>query len=469
MNVQDLSQPASQLFAGTRNAAGVFTYNSVPVGSSTPSAQIYEPDDTTRWLLVYNEDPAGTLPTNGCAIYDLSATIGQSANPLIETAPFKVIPLTGQGNTEGNIQGTSHGFFVSQHRTAGNNNASATSLKFYDYEGNQLFSSASDEYKEIITGSEGGGFAIAADESWLIMNDGDKQFLLFDIVWEGNKPVLTLRYALKHSSLTYRQLNLDYAGNLIASGDQSWDVFALPSATNVTLVPARKALTMIHGQGIAVTGITLSNKAVQLEQGTTLAVAEYVQITPDNASNKLVSWESLNESVATVNANGVITGVSVGETSVVVTTMDGNFTDTMAVTVTPIAVRSIRIISGTDGKMTINMGSNYALTYEILPVNAANKNAVWTSSDSTIVGIQGPALIIGNAPGTATVTATTEDGGFQASLEVTVEGETALFELDNSDKPDYQTTRKQLSNGQLLIIRKDDAYTATGQRVTNHK
>lgn len=457
MNIQDLSQNATQLFAGTRDGNGLFTYEGTPVGGSTPSAQIYQSGDSLRWLLVYNEDAGGTLPANGCAIYDFSSQIGQSANPLVTTPPFKTLPLTGQANTEGNIQGTSHGFFVSQHRTAGNNNTSATSLKFYDYEGNQLFSSASDEYKEIITGSEGGGYAVAADESWLIMNNGDREFLLFDIVWEGNKPVLTLRYALKHSSLNYRQMNLDYAGNLIASGDQGWDVFSLPSETNVTLVPARKALTMIHGQGIAVTGVTLTTKAVQVEQGTTLSVAEFVQITPADASNKLVSWKSLNETVATVSAQGVVTGVSVGEASVVVTTMDGNFTDTMTVTVTPIAVKSIRIISGTDGKMTINMGSNYSIAYEILPVDAANKNATWTSSDDAIVSIQGPALIIGNAPGTATITATTEDGGFTATLEVTVEGETSLRDI-NVDAD----VQKMIINGQLIIIRDGIRYNAQG-------
>lgn len=422
MNVQDLSQPATQLFAGTRNGAGVFTYNGVAIGSSTPSAQIYEPNDTMRWMLVYNEDAAGTLPENGCAIYDLSATIGQSANPLIETAPMKTIPLTGQANTEGNIQGTSHGFFVSQHRTSGNNNASATSLKFYDYEGNEQFSSASDEYKEIITGSEGGGYAIAPDESWLVMNNGDKEFMIFDIVWEGNKPVLTLRYTYNHGNLTYRQMNLDYAGNLICSGDQGWFVYSLPNTENVTVIPARRSLTVHATDGVAVEGIAFVCDTVAVEQEQTLVVDTLVQFTPANATNKLLTFASLNETVATVNAKGVVTALQVGEAKIVATSVDGGFRDTLVVNVKPIAVTGVQILSGTNREMEVHAGSNYALAFKVLPENAANKNTIWTTSDEDLITIQEqPGLITPNAQGEAWVYVTTEDGGFMDSLKILID------------------------------------------------
>jgi hypothetical protein len=133
-------------------------------------------------------------------------------------------------------------------RTSGNNNASATSLKFYSNDGKEQMSAASDEYKEIITGSNAGGYVVTADESVLIFNDGDMRFLVFDITWEGDKPVLALRYTIKHGISTIRQMNWDYAGNIVCSGDAGIYVVSLPKARedNKILVPARKALTVTH-------------------------------------------------------------------------------------------------------------------------------------------------------------------------------------------------------------------------------
>ncbi len=241
-NTADLSKPFTQFFQGTRNGSGVFTNNGTAVGSSTPGCHIFGHGADTK-LLVYNEDASGTLPKNGAVVYN----IGQSDGSILHTwgeAPSAVYTLTGQGNTEGNVWGTSHGFFVSQSRTEGNNNASATSLKFYDFNGDAQFSSASDEYKEIITGSNGSGYAVSADESMLVLQGGSSQFYVFDIAWEGNKPVLTLRYEYEHGVSVFRQMNFDYAGNLVCTGDNGMYIFSLPKTDNTTIIPARKALTV---------------------------------------------------------------------------------------------------------------------------------------------------------------------------------------------------------------------------------
>jgi hypothetical protein len=168
--------------------------------------------------------------------------------------------LTGQANTEGNPWGTSHGFFVSQVRTSGNNNSGATSLKFYSNDGTEQMSAASDEYKEIITGSNAGGYVVSADESVMVFNDGDMQFLVFDITWEGDKPVMALRYTIKHGISAIRQMNWDYAGNIICSGDAGIHIVSLPKEENVTVVPAKKALTVVVGDGTAIENIQTEAK-----------------------------------------------------------------------------------------------------------------------------------------------------------------------------------------------------------------
>ena len=257
-NTADMTQPFTQFFAGTRGSNGEFNNGGVYTGSSTPGCYVYDNGEEVK-LFVYNEDAAGTLPKNGMAVYN----IGQEDGTILhkwETAPSAVYTLTGQANTEGNPWGTSHGFFVSQVREDGQNNSGATSLKFYSNDGTEQMSAASDEYKEIITGSNAGGYVVSSDESVLIFNDGAKNFLVFDIAWEGDKPVLTLRYTINHGITKIRQMNWDYAGNIVCSGDAGIHIVSLPKDENITLVPAKKALTVVVGNG----GSSVENIATEV-------------------------------------------------------------------------------------------------------------------------------------------------------------------------------------------------------------
>ena len=417
-NTADMTQSFTQFFAGTRQSSGAISNNGVYTGSSTPGCYVYHNGNEVK-LFVYNEDAAGTLPANGMVVYN----IGQEDGTILrtwETAPSAVYPLTGQGNTEGNPWGTSHGFFVSQVRTEGQNSAGYTSLKFYDYEGQEQMSSASDEYKEIITGSDAGGYVVSADESTLVFNGGSQEFLVFDIAWSGDKPVLTLKYTINHGIASIRQMNWDYAGNIVCSGDNGVQIVTMPKEVNNTLVPARKTLTLIKKQGVAVAGMELSVDSASVELDATLDLATLAVFTPADATNKMITWKIEDETVATVNAKGVVTGLKLGTTKISATSMEGNYSDTLVLTVAPISVKGVKILSGTDGVMQIGTSANYAIAYEIIPANAANKNTTWESSDPETVQVQNTALIIGLKYGSAILTVTTEDGGHTDMLTVVV-------------------------------------------------
>ena len=406
----NLNGSFTQFFQGTRAGSGLFTNNGVQVGSSTPGLNIYGTGKDTK-LIVYNEDAGGTLPANGIAVYNIGQPDGTIAHSWGE-APSAVYPLTMQGNTEGTPIGTSHGIFVSQHRSSGNNNTAAPSLLFIDYNGTMQMATCYEPYNEIIEGSDGGGYAVSPDEKTLVLQGGRKQFYVFDITWEGNKPVLKLRYEYTHGIQTIRQINFDFAGNLVCSGESGLNIFTMPTYNNVTVVPAKSTLTVEKPFSGNVEGVLLDKKEAALEKDATLTLTATVM--PEQATEKGVTWSSNNEAVATV-ADGVVTAVASGNAVITVTTTEGSFTATCNITViTP--VTGVTLDKETE---SLFVGETATLTATVAPADADDKNITWTSSDAKVATVAN-GVVTAVGAGSATITVKTVDGGFTATCTVTV-------------------------------------------------
>ena len=68
---------------------------------------------------------------------------------------------------------------------------------------------------------------------------------------------------------------------------------------------------------------------------------------------------------------------------------------------------------------SVNVGETVTLTATVAPENAADKTVSWTSTDENVATVA-DGVVSGVAAGTATITATTKDGGFTAACVVTV-------------------------------------------------
>ncbi|MEY2354779.1 phage major tail protein, TP901-1 family [Lysinibacillus capsici] len=86
-------------------------------------------------------------------------------------------------------------------------------------------------------------------------------------------------------------------------------------------------------------------------------------------------------------------------------------------TTTPVAVTGLSVNPTT---LTVSEGRTESIVANVVPVNAANKSVTFTSSDETIATITPQGVVTGVAEGSATITATTVDGGFTATTIVTV-------------------------------------------------
>ena len=80
-----------------------------------------------------------------------------------------------------------------------------------------------------------------------------------------------------------------------------------------------------------VTGVSIPGGNFQLNTSATRQLT--ATVLPTTATNQAVTWASDNTAVATVTANGLVQGVSAGTATITVTTVCGNFTASVTVTV----------------------------------------------------------------------------------------------------------------------------------------
>ena len=131
-------------------------------------------------------------------------------------------------------------------------------------------------------------------------------------------------------------------------------------------------------------------------------------VLPSNATNTNVTFKSLNEKVATVDANGVVTGVSEGNADIVITTEEGGFEAKCTVRVDGIDARGIERV----GDKTVTMGLNQTrqLQVKITPSDTTNKNVQWTSSNNSVATVDSNGVVISKNSGSTIITATTHNG-----------------------------------------------------------
>lgn len=177
---------------------------------------------------------------------------------------------------------------------------------------------------------------------------------------------------------------------------------------------------------VNVTGVKLDKTKVVLEIGESTTVK--ATLAPENATNKTVKWAVKNTAIATV-ADGVVTGVAVGETTLIVTTVDGGHTATIPVKVTAKAVKVSQIKLVGMPTTDFEVGRSVTISAVITPDDATDKSVTFTSSNPEVATVEytksennySLALLKAVGPGKATITATANDGsGVKAEAEVTV-------------------------------------------------
>ena len=169
-------------------------------------------------------------------------------------------------------------------------------------------------------------------------------------------------------------------------------------------------------------------------------------IEPANASIQDLEWESTDEAVAKVQYSSgryVLYAYKNGTTTITATATDGSgVTASCEVTVNiNYPVQGISL--NHDAKTFTKAGETLQLTATIYPDSATNKTVTWKSSDEKVATVDESGLVTAVGNGTADITATTEDGNFKATCQVTVEIPELTLSLDKSELTLTQTEEQQ--------------------------
>ena len=160
---------------------------------------------------------------------------------------------------------------------------------------------------------------------------------------------------------------------------------------------------------IEVISVTLDQTSLTLTAGETIDLT--ATVSPENATDKTVTWSSSDSDVATVS-DGKVTAVSVGSSTI--TARCGNVKSECAVTVSPIEVTSVTL---DQTSVTLTAGETVRLTATVSPDNATDKTITWTSSNTSFATVKN-GEVTAVAVGSATVTA--KCGKVKAECTITV-------------------------------------------------
>ncbi len=208
----------------------------------------------------------------------------------------------------------------------------------------------------------------------------------------------------------------------VATVDQNGKVTAVSVGTAVITVTTKDGSNKTATCGVEVlAGVDLIETIAIVEGNQTLVRKGTVQltteITPAVPTNSTILWESLDPTIATVSATGLVTAVKVGSTTITASSEDaGTATKSITVEVTPILVSSISV--NATKSIMLNDVFTFEPTFE--PTDADVSVLSWISS-STDVTVDQLGKITGVAVGSATITVSSTDGSnISKTIVVTV-------------------------------------------------
>lgn len=182
---------------------------------------------------------------------------------------------------------------------------------------------------------------------------------------------------------------------------------------------------------VHVDNVSLSEETITMQTGETKLLN--ATVSPSEATNQALTWNSSESSIVSVDENGLIRAVNDGSAVINVISQDNhNAFASVTVNVTPyVEVTGVKLPS----EETVKQGLTVKLDAEIEPAEASSAKLKWTSSDPSIATVDDQGVVTGVSRGTAEITATSEaNESIKATTQVTVEE--LVYELEQIILPE---------------------------------
>ena len=194
--------------------------------------------------------------------------------------------------------------------------------------------------------------------------------------------------------------------------------------------PGTVTITAASTEVPEVTG-SIDVQVVRLARSAAFAQKEYdvilgqtaqlaVAVSPEDTTDKSVTYKSNNPKKVSVDENGVVTALAAGKATITATTADGSRRQATTVVKVIVPVTGVRFDTP-----DARVGVDYYRTLNAVlePKDATNHNMTWTSSDesiATVTGTTNKPRVVGKRWGRCVITGVTEDGGYTCSVNINV-------------------------------------------------
>ena len=172
---------------------------------------------------------------------------------------------------------------------------------------------------------------------------------------------------------------------------------------------------------VAVSGITLNNSTLSLTTGQNFTLQ--AMLSPSNATNKEVTWESSDAGVAAVSKDGVVTAKKAGKATIVAKAADESGKYASCVVTVTEAKKEVTGVTLNKSSLNLGVGGSEVLSATVLPADATNKQVTWLSSTPSIATVSQSGVVTGVKEGTTQISVITADGSKTAICSVTVSGQ----------------------------------------------
>lgn len=166
------------------------------------------------------------------------------------------------------------------------------------------------------------------------------------------------------------------------------------------------------------------------------------KMTPEDATEVKLAYESSDENVATVDENGVVTAVGVGECTITTTIVadttataeDAGVDSEMLVVPenakaeTKVTVgKAIESITLDSNEGVLTVGNTHTIKATVFPEDATDKAVTWESSDESIATVDAEGNVTAKGTGNVTIMAVNSDGDVSSTYGLTVKAVTCSY------------------------------------------